>query len=125
MSRLILCVFIILALCACSLPFGLRLLFTRNAAESVESPAADEDRILYWVGSFEKYDGARVRVGCDSYLYPVDTGLARSGDADQDMRLALDALFDPQQSHEFAETQDWILDLSLWVESIDIDAGFR
>ena len=122
-GRLICGAFVILALCSCSLPFGTRLLFSPKAAQSVDSPALDDSRIHYWVGSFESYGGAGVSVGCDSYLYPVDSGQAQTGDAADDMRVALEALFDPQQTHEFAETAAWLLDLGLRVESIDIEDG--
>ena len=122
-KRLAFCAFAIVALCACSLPFGLRRVFSVQTARPTVS-ITESDSIVYFVGSFEDYGGQRLIVGCDSFLYPVDTGSARGGDALHDMRLALEALFDPQAPHDIAEPFDWILDLGLFVESIQIDGGF-
>ena len=96
-KRLAFCAFAIVALCACSLPFGLRRVFSVQTARPTVS-ITESDSIVYFVGSFEDYGGQRLIVGCDSFLYPVDTGSAPRTGATRSMTcgLALEALFDPQ-----------------------------
>ena len=103
-------------LCACGLPFGLSQFFSAR----YEKP----EPIRFWVGTFDDYAREGIHVGCDSWLLPVATSYSRSGDAAGDLRLALEALFDPVLNHASARTEDWVKDLALYVESINISDGF-
>ena len=62
-------------------------------------------------------------VGCESYLLPVSTATERGDDLAGDLQAALEALFDPEQAHPVAETEDWVKQLNLSVESISIVDG--
>jgi len=84
---------------------------------------SEELRTRFWLGSFSDYRGQGIEVGCESYLLPVDTGLARGGNTLAELSQALSALFDPEQKHPAAgvETEDWIKELGLSVAGIHID----
>ena len=86
---------------------------------------ATPPNIHYWVGSFDNYQGRGIRVGCESYLLPVDTGLERGVNTLAELSLALSALFDPAKTHPVAEleTEDWIKQLGLSVAGIHIQDG--
>ncbi len=79
----------------------------------------------FWLGSFSNYQGRGIEVGCESYLLPVDTGLARGSNTLAELSLALSALFDPERNHPDldVETEDWIKLLGLSVAGIHIDEG--
>ena len=85
----------------------------------------EELKTQFWVGSFDNYQGRGIRVGCDSYLLPVDTGLERGSNTLAELSLALSALFDPAHGHPAAdlETEDWIKQLGLSVAGIHIADG--
>jgi len=86
--------------------------------------SGDKKTIQFWVGDESDYQGAGFKVGCDSYLLPVDTGILRSDDAIKDLRLALAALFSPDQTHPVVENFfDWVKKLGLVVEDISIQDG--
>jgi len=54
----------------------------------------------------------------------VDTGILRSDDTSRDLRLALAALFSPDQTHPVVENFfDWVKKLELVVEDISIQDG--
>ncbi len=86
---------------------------------------SEELKTQFWLGSFSNYQGRGIVVGCESYLLPVETGLARGGDTLAELSLALSALFDPHQNHPATDvvTEDWIKELGLSVAGIQIDDG--
>ena len=86
---------------------------------------AEEPKTQFWLGSFSNYQGQGIEVGCQSYLLPVDTGLARGRNTLAELSLALSALFAPEQRHPNGkvETEDWIKELGLSVAGIHIDEG--
>ena len=88
-----------------------------------ERPRAEAEAIKFWVGSFEDYETEGIAYGCGSYLLPVETGISRSGNPQTDLRLALEALFNPALKHPEAETEDWLKGLELSVEAITLAQG--
>ena len=60
---------------------------------------SEELKTQIWLGSFSNFRGQGIEVGCESYLLPVDTGLARGRNTLAELSLALSALFDPEQNH--------------------------
>ena len=88
-----------------------------------DSKIGDEEAIKFWVGSFSDFESQGIMVGCESYLLPVSTRIARGDDLVNDLQFALEALFDPEQNHSVAETEDWVKQLNLSVESISIVDG--
>ena len=94
---------------------------TKPTAEDSESE--DETTIQIWVGTYDDYEGEGIAYGCGSYLLPVDTGITRSGDTIEDLRLALEALLSPDLNHPEANTEDALKDLNLAVEEITIVEG--
>ena len=91
------------------------------AVEAVETQ--DDQNIQFWVGTFEDYAAEGIPYGCGSYLLPVDSGIPRSDDTIEDLRIALEALLNPELAHPQAETEDWLRSLGLSVEEITLDAG--
>ncbi len=94
-----------------------------NPAPAQGSQTDDEKTIKFWVGSFSDYESQGIMVGCESYLLPVSTATERGDDLAGDLQAALEALFDPEQAHPVAETEDWVKQLNLSVESISIIDG--
>ncbi len=96
-----------------------------GSRNSAHSQAAEEPKTQFWLGSFSNYQGQGIEVGCQSYLLPVDTGLARGRNTLAELSLALSALFAPEQRHPNSkvETEDWIKELALSVAGIHIDEG--
>ena len=92
---------------------------TLTPAPSEELQAGDEKTIQFWVGSDADYED----VGCGRFMLPVDTGIRRSGNTIKDLKLALQALFSPDQNHPEAARLDWVKELGLTVESITISNG--
>ena len=88
-----------------------------------DSKIGDEEAIKFWVGSFSDFELQGIMVGCESYLLPVSTRIARGDDLVTDLQVALEALLDPEQNHPAAETEDWVKQLNLSVESISIVDG--
>ncbi len=86
-------------------------------------PDAEKKLIQFWVGADEDYEGKGIPYGCDSFLLPVDTDVTQSGHWHIDLRLALEALFDPALNHPVADTEDWLKELGLSVEDIRLSAG--
>ncbi len=96
-----------------------RTMYSRSGMQS-----GDKKTIQFWVGDESNYRSAGFKVGCDSYLLPVDTGILRSDDTIRDLRLALEALFSPVQTHPVVENSyDWVKKLGLMVEDISIQDG--
>jgi len=93
--------------------------------EWATSFVSEELKTQIWLGSFSNYQGGGIEVGCESYLLPVDAGLARGRNTLAELSLALSALFDPARNHPAAdvETEDWIKELGLSVAGIHIDEG--
>jgi len=88
-----------------------------------ERPDAEPETIQFWVGTFEDHEADGIPYGCDSYLLPVDTKIARSGSPYIDLRVALEALFDPELDHPSAETEGWLKGLGLTVQEISLVEG--
>ncbi len=86
-------------------------------------PDSDEKPIQFWVGAYEDNEGEGIPYVCDSFLLPVDTDARQSGHLHIDLRLALEALFDPALDHPEAESEDWLKGLGLSVEDIRLSAG--
>ena len=117
--RIPLYVIITLLLTACSMPHDLRELFVPTIYKSDDAA----ETIKFWVGSDDDYQYQGMTVGCGSYLLPVDTGIERGSGIENDLRLALEALFDPEQNHPAVETYDWIKQLELGIESVSFYEG--
>lgn len=86
-------------------------------------PDAEKKLIQFWVGAYEDYGAQGIPYGCDSFLLPVDTDVTQSGHWHTDLRLALEALFDPALNHPEADTEDWLKGLGLSVEEIRLASG--
>lgn len=121
----VLCFCIVLAVSTGHLSFGQQPtpISSSNPAPAQGSQTDDEKTIKFWVGSFSDYESQGIMVGCESYLLPVSTATERGDDLAGDLQAALEALFDPEQAHPVAETEDWVKQLNLSVESISIVDG--
>ena len=104
---------------ACNLLFGLR----QALIPAAERSGQGAETIIFWVGSYTDHESQGIPAGCGDYLLPVDTGVMPSGDIESDLRVALEALFDPEQNHPEAEGYDRVKQLELSIESISIRVG--
>jgi len=91
-----------------------------SLAHAGDARTADDEAIQVWVGTYEDHQEEGIAYGCGAFLLPVDTGIPRSGDAAEDLRLALEALFAPELEHPEAETETGLKDMRLSVEEIAI-----
>lgn len=112
---------LICALCSCLLlgPGGSHLAIAQEPTATDE----EEKMIQVWVGSYEDYETEGIPYGCGSYLLPLDTGLYRSSDTAEDLRLALGALLSPDLNHPEADTEDGLKNMELSVEEVTIEEG--
>ena len=121
----VLCFFLVLVVSTCHLAIGQQPTPTSNSIppSAQDTQSDDEETIKFWVGSFSDYESQGIMVGCESYLLPLSTTIERGDDLVSDLQIALEALFDPEQNHPVAETEDWVKQLDLSVESISIVDG--
>ena len=97
----VLCFCLVLAMRTGHLTFGQQPTPT-SSSDSVPaqgSQSDEEETSKFWVGSFSDFESQGIMVGCESYLLPVSTRIARGDDQANDLQAALEALFDPEQNH--------------------------
>lgn len=106
--------------------FGIALasgILSVSLAHADDAQTADDETIQVWVGTYEDYQEEGIAFGCGAFLLPVDTGIPRSGETVEDLRLALETLFAPELEHPEAETETGLKDMRLSVEEIAIVEG--
>jgi len=94
-----------------------------SLAHAGDARTADDEAIQVWVGTYEDHQEEGIAYGCGAFLLPVDTEIARSGSPYIDLRVALEALFNPELDHPSAETEGWLKGLGLTVQEISLVEG--